>query len=98
MTAADIAGALGGYKSGIQWMARCPAHDDRKPSLSIREADDGKALVHCHAGCGQKQVIAALRARGLWATSDRPYGKIIHPQPRQFAHSQRNREDAERTE
>ena len=37
-------------------MARCPAHDDRKPSLSIRDADDGKVLVRCHAGCDQARV------------------------------------------
>src|SRR5438094_550718 len=34
-------------------MARCPAHDDREPSLSIREGDHGKVLVCCHAGCEQ---------------------------------------------
>jgi hypothetical protein len=63
----SIAIALGGHKAGVGWMARCPAHDDREPSLSIREADDGKVLVHCHAGCEQHRVIAALRSRGLWA-------------------------------
>lgn len=42
----------------------CPAHDDRSPSLSIRE--DGRILVHCHAGCTQRAVIAAMRSRGLW--------------------------------
>jgi hypothetical protein len=47
-------------------MARCPAHDDHEPSLSIRQADDGKVLVRCHAGCDQVAVIEALRARGLW--------------------------------
>ncbi len=54
-------------RSGEGWTARCPAHDDRTPSLSIRHADDGKVLVHCHAGCNQERVIAALRGRGLWA-------------------------------
>ena len=67
MTAETIAKALGGRKAGGGWMARCPAHDDRTPSLSIRDADDGKVLVRCHAGCDQERVIAALRARGLWA-------------------------------
>ena len=66
MTAETIAKALGGRKAGGGWMARCPAHDDRTPSLSIRDADDGKVLVRCHAGCDQERVIAALRARGLW--------------------------------
>ena len=67
MNAETIAKALGGRKAGGGWMARCPAHDDRKPSLSIRDADDGKVLVRCHAGCDQERVIAALRSRGLWS-------------------------------
>jgi hypothetical protein len=67
LTAETIAKALGGRKAGSGWMARCPAHDDREPSLSIRDADDGKVLVRCHAGCTQDSVIAALRQRGLWA-------------------------------
>jgi hypothetical protein len=65
MTAETIARALGGRKTGQSWMACCPAHDDREPSLSIRDAE-GKALVCCHAGCLQRNVIAALKARGLW--------------------------------
>ena len=66
MTAETIAKALGGRKAGGGWMARCPAHDDREPSLSIRDADDGKVLVRCHAGCEQERVISILRSRGLW--------------------------------
>ena len=65
MTARDIAEALGGRKSGGGWVARCPAHDDRSPSLSIGERD-GTILVKCHAGCEQRDVIAGLRDRGLW--------------------------------
>ena len=38
MTAETIAKALGGRKAGGGWMARCPAHDDREPSLSISDA------------------------------------------------------------
>ena len=67
MTAEATAEALGGRKAGCGWTARCPAHDDRTPSLSIREADANKVLVRCHAGCDQERVIAALRGRGLWA-------------------------------
>jgi hypothetical protein len=66
MTAEAIAKALGGRKAGVAWMARCPAHDDRAPSLSIADTCDGKVLVRCHAGCEQRDVIAALRARGVW--------------------------------
>ncbi len=65
MTAETIARALGGRKAGLGWIAHCSAHDDREPSLSIREAD-GKVLVRCHAGCDQRDVIAALKKRGLW--------------------------------
>jgi hypothetical protein len=65
MTAETIARALGGRKVGQGWTARCPARDDHEPSLSIRDAD-GKVLVRCHAGCDQRDVIAALKERGLW--------------------------------
>ncbi len=66
MKAETIAKALGGRKAGRTWMACCPAHEDREPSLSITEAKDGKVLVRCHAGCDQRDVIAALRSRGVW--------------------------------
>ncbi len=45
--------------------AKCPAHDDRKPSLEIDE-DGGKPLVWCGAGCSQYAVITALTKRGFW--------------------------------
>lgn len=40
--------------------ALCPAHKDRNPSLSVREGDDGRALVTCHAGCTLDEICAAL--------------------------------------
>jgi len=77
MTAKTIAKALGGRRAGATWMARCPAHEDRKPSLSVSTAKGGKVLVRCHAGCDQRGVIAALIERGLWdATGKRP-GSIV---------------------
>jgi putative DNA primase/helicase len=98
MTAEEIAQALGGHRWGSGWTARCPAHDDRNPSLSIRETPNGKILVRCHAGCEQAQVIDALRARDLWPANDRQHqGKIIRPQSRQFAQEQRDGEGADRT-
>jgi type II secretory pathway predicted ATPase ExeA len=72
MTAEDIANVLGGRRAGASWMARCPAHNDREPSLSIRQAEDGTVLVRCHAGCEQARVITALRslaANGPFTTS-----------------------------
>jgi hypothetical protein len=43
-----------------KWKACCPAHDDCDPSLSIREADDGKVLLHCWAGCFTADVLATI--------------------------------------
>jgi DNA primase len=43
-----------------KWMARCPSHLDNSPSLSIREGQDGRVLVHCFAGCGALDVISAV--------------------------------------
>ena len=60
MTAEIIARALGGRKVGQGWTARCPAHDDRSPSLSIREADDGKILLHCWSGCDPEAILTAI--------------------------------------
>jgi len=89
MRAENIAKALGGRKVGQGWAARCPAHDDRVPSLSIRDAGS-KVLVRCHAGCDQRDVIEALRARGLWEGKAqvrhhryrRTVGKAEQPDPR----------------
>ncbi len=65
MSAADIAAALGGKKSGNGWVCRCVAHEDANPSLSIADGDAG-IVVRCHAGCDQQSVIGALKAKGLW--------------------------------
>jgi hypothetical protein len=82
VTAGEIARALSGRRSGRGWIACCPAHEDRSPSLSICDAGEGNIiLVKCHAGCDQHSVIAALRSLGLWVKasggdrSPRPHEK-----------------------
>jgi hypothetical protein len=61
-----IADALLSRLSGVKqtgadrWMARCPAHDDHRPSLSAREIDGDRVLVHCWAGCSVEDVLAAI--------------------------------------
>ena len=45
-----------------KYVARCPAHDDRSPSLAVKECDDGRILLHCFAQCETENVLAA---RGL---------------------------------
>jgi hypothetical protein len=86
----------GGRKSGRHWITCCPAHEDRKPSLSIREADDGRILVHCHAGCTQESVIAALRQRGLWPEQS-PSKRFGCPAPT-IVTVEPSREDIQRSE
>ena len=90
MNAATIARALKGRRVGFQWIARCPAHDDRDPSLSLKDADNGKVLVHCHAGCTQAQVIDELRALGLWGPSSHVRCDEFDRRPRapQFSRAQ----------
>jgi len=46
--------------SGKGWMACCPAHEDRRPSLKIDEGADGRVLLHCFAGCTFEEVLSAL--------------------------------------
>lgn len=43
-----------------QWSARCPAHQDKGPSLSLREKPCGMVLIHCHAGCHPADILAAI--------------------------------------
>ena len=60
-------------QAGKGWSARCPAHEDRRASLSIAEGNDGRALVMCHAGCKLDAICAAvgLRISDLMPTADR---------------------------
>lgn len=43
-----------------RYIACCPAHADKSPSLSIAEAQDGRALIHCHAGCSALDIVESL--------------------------------------
>lgn len=43
-----------------RWMACCPAHDDRNPSLSVNEQPDGRVLIQCFAGCDTADVLGAV--------------------------------------
>jgi len=42
-----------------KWLACCPAHDDKSPSLAIKLADD-RILIHCFAGCDVSSIVGAL--------------------------------------
>lgn len=47
-------------QSGNSYIARCPLHDDRSPSLSIAIGDDGRILLHCFTGCEVKNICEAI--------------------------------------
>jgi hypothetical protein len=58
------------------YQAKCPAHDDQHPSLSIGQGDDGRVLLQCHTGCSVEAVTEAisLRMRDLFPPSSRKSG------------------------
>ena len=61
MTAEAFATFLRARRVGAgRWLARCPAHDDRNPSLSIGTGQDGRVLLHCWPGCRTSDILAAL--------------------------------------
>lgn len=65
MTAEEVAKSLNKPRpSGDGWVACCPAHEDRSPSLSISDGEKG-IVVKCHAGCTQESVLAALDGQGI---------------------------------
>jgi hypothetical protein len=56
----EIVNALGGTIRNGKAMCRCPAHDDRSPSLSIKESN-GRVIMHCFAGCSYDAILDALK-------------------------------------
>jgi len=62
-------------KNGSGWSARCPAHDDKKPSLSISEGENGRTLLFCHAGCAVAEICKAI---GVSVADLNPQGSNGH--------------------
>lgn len=88
-------------RSGRGWVARCPAHDDRSPSLSIREGERG-ILLKCWAGCTLAEICAALGIvpRQLFFDDNGPVDRRAirrHQARRQAAHA-RQRAKGKRTD
>lgn len=83
-TAREIIKALDGKwdNASSSGTAKCPAHDDKRPSFSVSDKS-GKVYFRCHAGCSQDQLIAALVSRGLWETprpkDDKNRAAPVHP-------------------
>ena len=71
----DILNRLQGVKQSREgYTALCPAHDDRKPSLSIKLADNETILLYCHAGCTIADICKALgiEEKDLFPTTVKP--------------------------
>ncbi|UNF37815.1 toprim domain-containing protein [Bartonella krasnovii] len=68
INARGITNALRGIWYGRYGSARCPAHDDQLPSLSLANGHDGRLLLICYAGCSFREIIQALRRIGLLGT------------------------------
>lgn len=43
-----------------RWLARCPSHNDKNPSLAVRETDDGVILIKCWSGCSANDVVTSV--------------------------------------
>lgn len=66
-----------------RWIALCCAHEDRHPSLSIRELADGTLLVHCWAGCGAADVVANVGLKLADLFPNKPENRRpLHPRER----------------
>lgn len=60
-TDALLAKLDGVRRTGVdRGIAKCPAHEDGRASLSWREMPDGRTLLHCFAGCSAEMVLAAV--------------------------------------
>ncbi len=79
MTAATLADRLHATRARGGWMARCPAHDDHRASLSIGAGDDGRVLLHCHARCTPDAICAAagLVLRDLFPEAAEAHDRTI---------------------
>lgn len=56
----DLLSRLSGVRStgDSRWIARCPAHQDRNPSMTVRYLPDGRILLHCFSGCDPQDVLS----------------------------------------
>lgn len=63
-----------------QYSAKCPAHDDKTASLSVGKGRDNRIVVHCHAGCDHRDILATmgLSEADLFDDSRKPVREAKH--------------------
>lgn len=90
LTARDLTLALKGRYANGRGMARCPAHRDRTPSLSIMDGDGGRPVVHCFGGCNYRAVQEELQRLSLWPEDRQSRTSTVHREERRH---DRHRQD-----
>lgn len=77
MNASEILARLSKVRqsSRDEWVACCPAHQDKTPSLSVKDCGDGRILMHCHADCMIEDVCGAI---GLTLADLMPEKPLTH--------------------
>ncbi len=68
-----------------RYLACCPAHLDKHPSLAIRELDDERVLIHCFAGCSVEEVLHAVGLELDALYPEKLIGHCLHPERRPFS-------------
>jgi hypothetical protein len=72
-------------RTGVnRWIALCPAHSDKRPSLAVRELDDGRILIHCFAGCGVEKVLNAVGLEFDALYPEKLINHCLHPERHPF--------------
>jgi hypothetical protein len=86
MTAAAVLDRLEGVRQtgAGRWIARCPAHGDKRPSLSVRELDDDRVLVHCFSGCSAEEILAAVGLDFAALFPEKPRNGLYVKNPRRL--------------
>lgn len=62
-----------------RWKACCPAHADKSPSLSIKQLEDGRVLLHCFAGCSAEEVVGSVGfdMQDLFPDTEKNYRSVM---------------------
>jgi len=86
MTADNLLSQLSRIKrTGVnRWLALCPAHPDKRPSLAVRELDDGRVLVKCFAGCSVQEVLDAVGLEFDALYPEKLISHCLHPERHPF--------------
>jgi hypothetical protein len=77
-TVADVLARLDDVRPTRRgWSARCPAHSDTSPSLSVLESPTGRAIVTCFAGCDREAIYRALDLEAPRPARRRERGSLL---------------------